>query len=49
MDPHWAEQAQRRCAAVKATGRVVRTAPKPADERQIDLFAPRAARDPTTP
>jgi site-specific DNA-methyltransferase (adenine-specific) len=49
MDPHWAEQAQRRCAAVKATGRVVRTAPKPADERQIDLFAPKAARDPTTP
>lgn len=39
MDPHWAEQAQRRCDAVKATGRVVRTAPKPKDDRQIDLFA----------
>lgn len=41
MDPHWAEQAQRRCDAVKATGRIPRTAPKPKDDRQIDLFAER--------
>ncbi len=39
MDPHWAEQARGRCDAVKATGRVVRTSPKPKDDRQIDLFA----------
>ena len=38
MDPHWAEQAQRRCDAVKATGRVVRTAPKPKDDRQGRLW-----------
>ena len=43
MDPHWAEQARGRCDAVKATGRVVRTAPKPKDDRQIDLFSGRAA------
>lgn len=42
MDPHWAEQARGRCDAVKATGRVVRTAPKPKDDRQQDLFAGRA-------
>jgi site-specific DNA-methyltransferase (adenine-specific) len=41
MDSHWAEQAQRRCDAVKATGRIVRTAPKPKDDRQIDLFGRR--------
>lgn len=39
MDPHWAEQAQRRCNAVKATGRIVRTALKPKDDRQGDLFS----------
>ena len=38
MDPHWAEQAQRRCDAVKATGRVVRTTPRPKDKRQQSLF-----------
>jgi site-specific DNA-methyltransferase (adenine-specific) len=39
MDAHWAEQAQRRCDAAKVTGRVVRTAPRPKDDRQGDLFA----------
>jgi len=38
MDPHWAEQAQRRCDAVKATGRVVRTAPKPKETGQMSLL-----------
>lgn len=38
MDPHWAEQAQRRCDAAKVTGRVVRTAPKPKDDRQGRLW-----------
>ncbi len=38
MDPHWAEQARGRCDAVKATGRVVRTAPKPKDDRQGRLW-----------
>ena len=41
MDPHWAEQARRRCETAKVTGRVVRTAPKPKDDRQIDLFSGR--------
>jgi site-specific DNA-methyltransferase (adenine-specific) len=38
MDPHWAEQAQRRCDAVKATGRVVRTAPQRQARGQLDMF-----------
>ena len=38
MDPHWAEQARGRCDAVKATGRVVRTSPKPKDDRQGRLW-----------
>jgi site-specific DNA-methyltransferase (adenine-specific) len=38
MDPHWAEQAQRRCDAAKVTGRVVRTSPKPKDDRQGRLW-----------
>ena len=43
MDPHWAEQASRRCDAVKASGRIPRTAPKPKNDRQIDLFGKDAA------
>ncbi len=43
MDPHWAEQASRRCDAVKASGRIPRTAPKPKNDRQIDLFGKGAA------
>lgn len=38
MDPHWAEQAQRRCDAVKATGRIVRSAPPRVENGQRTLF-----------
>jgi len=38
MDPHWAEQARRRCEATLAAGRIPRTAPPKRDDRQLGLF-----------